>query len=77
MRRLYKNLTKKQLYEACQKHEYLLLRYYPDNSLVAVNTRIARFKKFDIMKYDEKESNYSSFIPCTFSEYITYKTPFI
>lgn len=71
-----KNLTKKQLFKACQNHRFLILRFSYDNSVMAVNTRIAKLKRFAGVEEENRETNFISLNPCSFHEYINLKKPF-
>ena len=70
-----KNLTRKQLYQICQKNKYILVKFTP-NIIVGINCKIGLIasKKYCI---NDTETNYSSWQPCNFMEYITHKTPFL
>ena len=71
-----KNLTAKQLYDACINHKFLVLRYEKDNSIIAVNCKIARFKMFDEFKKKDSPTKFIGYYPCGFMEYISNKVPF-
>lgn len=71
-----KNITAKQLYDACRNHKFLLLRYAKDNSVIAVNCKIARFKMFDEFKRKDSATKFISYNTCGFMEYISNKVPF-
>jgi len=71
-----KRLTAQQLYDACRNHQFLLLRYAKDNSVIAVNCKIARFKMFDEFKTKDSATKFISYNPCGFMEYITNKVTF-
>ena len=69
-------MTGNELYEACKKHRYLLLRY-SSGRLMGTNSKVA-----DIMlkkSYVDltKELKVKSYIPCSFNTYINYKHPFV
>lgn len=69
------NLTTNQLVKACEENRFLLLRdnvgVYGFNAAVAKLKRVAERRKADL------ETNYVSYRPCTFMEYLNYKIPFI
>jgi hypothetical protein len=69
-----KSLTILQLKKAMKQYDFILLRYR-DNSLCGVNCKML---KFLIKKphSDNSFTNYISFIPCNFNQYITNKIPF-
>jgi hypothetical protein len=70
-----KYLTFKQLDEACKKHAYLILRFGSGHQM-GVNTKVSKLSK---KKYGFKENHISDFVsfrPCSFIEYIQYKHPF-
>lgn len=71
-----RNLTCQQLYNACKNHQFIILRYSGDNSLIAINCKIVTLKKFDKFKTMNSSSDFISFIPCGFMEYISKKFPF-
>jgi len=70
------NLTCSRLYEICQEHDYVLLRLAKNNALMGVNCRIARMPRFETFASDKHHTEFISYIPCTFQEYISYKHPF-
>lgn len=72
-----KNLTAQQLYEACMIHRFLILRRSKDNSVIAVNCKIARFSILSKFKSVKQQTKFISYHPCGFMEYITKKVPFI
>lgn len=72
-----RNLTAQQLYDACMNHQFLILRYSIDNSVIAVNCKIARLKQFNKFKRKDSQTKFISYAPCGFMEYITKKVPFI
>lgn len=69
-------MTVKQLYSACQKHKYLLLRMY-NGKQMAINCKVAKLAKKQNNYPEDDETDFASFIPCDFITYIHYKTPFI
>ena len=71
-----KNLTAQQLYEACMNHRFLILRYSSDNSVIAVNCKVARLKILSKFKTIEQPTKFISYMPCGFMEYISKKVPF-
>jgi len=71
-----KNLTAQQLYDACRNHQFLVLRYAKDNSVIAVNCKIIRSNYLDKFKTSEQTTKFISYFPCGFMEYISKKVPF-
>lgn len=73
---LAKTLTSAQLFNACKNNRFILVRHYSDYRVHAINCGIYKFKRFTKHKRDQTETNYISFIPCNFMEYISNKVPF-
>jgi len=73
-----KNLTRQQLQNASLIHKYMILRYR-NGSCIAINSKVTRTKKpvEKLAKNPHKRTNFISFKPCSFMEYISLKTPFI
>lgn len=71
-----KNLTAQQLYDACRNHQFLILRYARDNSIIAVNCKIARLKNLDEFKTMNSPTKFISYNPCGFMQYISNKVPY-
>jgi len=69
-----KTLTILQIKKAMSQYDFILFRH-KNYSLCGVNSKLL---KFLIKKHhsDSSSTNYISFIPCNFNEYITHKTPF-
>ena len=69
-------LTVKQLYKACLNNSYLLVRF-PSGRQMGINTKIADliFKKKNY-KYNKK-TDFVSYLPCSFNEYISKKHVFM
>jgi len=74
-----KFMTRKQLYDVCIKHEYILVRDPISLKTHAINCKVAKLGglKEKVIRCPDAETNYSSFIPCNFMEYISNKTAFI
>jgi len=72
-----RNLTAQQLYQACINHRFLMLRYAKDNSIIAVNCKIIRFKYLSKFKSIDQPTKFIGYIPCGFMEYISLKIPFL
>ncbi len=70
------NLTVKQLYDACQKHKYLLLRFASGYQM-GINCKVAAIAKRLKPVNWENETDYISYTPCSINEYIEHKHPFI
>ncbi len=73
-----RRLTMKQIDYICKNNKYIVLRYF-DNETIAVNCRISEISK---RKHKDKlnlnkKTNFISYYPCSFQEYISLKTPFI
>lgn len=71
------NLTRIQLKNALDNNRYVLLRFSCDNSLIGVNSKSAKIKHAARFCIDNTETQFISYIPCSFMEYISYKVPFI
>lgn len=69
-------LTVKQLWDACQTNNYLLLRYASGYQM-AVNCRVAKIAQRLNPKEWESETNFVSYKPCGLNEYIEHKHPFM
>jgi hypothetical protein len=70
-----KNMTVRQLYDACQNHRYLLLRL-PSGYKMGVNGRVAKLAQRLSPKEWEKETDFVSYKFCGILEYIEHKHPF-
>jgi len=72
-----KNITIKKLYEICQDNKYIALRF-GDNYLMGVNCSVAKIlnPSKDIKEIGNKETQFYSFRPISFMEYIRIKRPF-
>lgn len=68
-------LTVKQLYDACQNHNYLLLRFASGYQM-GVNCKVAAIAQRLNPKEWEKETDFVSYKPCGLNEYIEHKHPF-
>ena len=71
-----KYLTVKQLYNACQNHSYLLLRFGSGYQM-GINCKAAKIAQRLNPKEWEKETSIVSYKPCGLNEYIEHKHPFI
>lgn len=70
-----KNLTVNQIKKACEKFPYLQLRIYDSNKVSGINSKIAFLSRFKNLK--NHETNFSSYKPISFHEYINIKGVFI
>jgi hypothetical protein len=70
-----KTLTLGKLRKVCQEHKYLIVRE-KGGFTMAVNTGIANLRASKQLP-DSAKSNYISYFPCDFQEYISNKVPFI
>lgn len=70
------NITKKQLYWICHNYKFIILRYN-DNTVMAINCKIAKLKQFDKVMNDNSETAFISWRTCEFSEYIHFKEGFL
>lgn len=59
---------------AMARNPYNLFRH-GDGDLIGVNSRILSFSK-QLKQPESLQTNLIGFIPCSFQEYITHKTPF-
>lgn len=69
------SLTIGELIKALQRNRFILARFI-DGDLVGINSGVLKIlckKPFDT----NQQTNYTSFKPCSFIEYINYKTPFL
>jgi len=64
-----------QIYKACTKNKYIILRDN-NNSLVGINCAIHKMKRFKGIEVNNGKSNFQSYYPCSFQEYIRLKIPF-
>lgn len=70
-----KYLTVKQLYDACQKNDYLLLRFLGGYKM-AINCKVAKIaQRLNPKEWDSKTA-IVSYKPCEINEYIQHKHPF-
>ena len=69
-------LTVAQVSKACAENKYLLLRYN-SGCLIGVNGIMAKIARRKIPLKDTDKTGVIGFIPCSFDEYLTHKTPFI
>ena len=69
-------LTVKQLYDACQKHKYLLLRFKSGYQM-GINCKVAEIAQRLNPKEWGKKTDFVSYIPCGLNEYIQHKHSFI
>ena len=69
-------MTVKQLYKACLKHSYILVRFSSGRQM-GVNTKIADliFKKKNYP--DNQKTDFVSYLPCGLNEYISKKHVFM
>lgn len=71
-----KNLTYHQVYHILMKNRYVLLRE-ENNLLIGVNCDIINTKKFPKIIGNNNLSNFVSYIPCGFMEYLNHKVRFV
>jgi hypothetical protein len=69
-----KNMMVSQIKKACEENRFIVLRH-ASGFLMGVNCRVATLKKLED-KVD-LETDYMSFYPASFHEYISLKAPFI
>lgn len=69
-------LTVKQLYDACQKNKYLLLRFASGYQM-GVNCKAAKIAQRLNPKEWDKKTEFVSYQPCGMEEYIQHKHPFL
>lgn len=67
-------MTCEDLYNACKKHDFLLLRTV-GGGVIAVNTRCVEVAKRRTYS-SNRTTVFISYRPCNFQTYITYKQPF-
>jgi len=74
-----KNLSRQQIHNACQVNKYIVLRYSKSNRCIAINCKVSKHRKLSdkLAKKPHKKTNFISFRPCCFMEYISLKTPFL
>jgi hypothetical protein len=73
-----KRLTVAQIVDAARKNKYLLLKDY-DNCQIGFNSMIIGTKEFN-KRYSNamsKKTRYVSFLPCSFHEYLNWKTQYV
>jgi len=70
-------MTTKAFIKSASQHPYILARCKRDEQLVGLSTAIMKkvIGKQLFNFFSNKESPYSSFIPCTFNEFISHKFP--
>ncbi len=67
-------MNRNQIRKACEKNKYLLLRLYSGYQM-GINCKVIDFQ---IKKnHGNQETDYISYRPCGFMEYISNKHPFI
>ena len=71
-----KNITVKQIMNACLKNKYLLLRTTNGN-LLAVNARAGNIAKKRKEYRPNNKTDFTSITPCDLNTYITHKVAFI
>lgn len=69
-------LKASQLLKACRQNSFLRLRSY-SGQLIGINTRVAEIAIIRGSYHAENETEFVSYKPCSFQEYITYKIPLI
>ncbi len=68
-------MTVQQLINACLINKYILVRHEKDG-LIGLNGKIAKLKF--LKKGKPNQATWiQGFIPCSFNQYINYKTPFL
>ena len=68
-------LTVKQLYDACQSHNYLLLRFASGYQM-GINCKVAAIAQRLKPKGWQNETDFVSYKPCGINEYIEHKHSF-
>ena len=71
-----KYLTRKEVFEICTKHKYVVFRLY-NNFQEAINCKVITISKNAKREIDDRPTDYISFHACSFSEYISKKIGFI
>jgi hypothetical protein len=71
-----KNLTVKELINACEKHKYLIFRTR-SGAKYGFNSKVAEIFIKKAKKENNYETNFISFTPCNLQNYITYKLPYL
>ena len=66
----------KQIKEAMQKNEFVLLRSAVSNNLIGFNCKVALHREKQVAYDPNARSMYVSYMACSFMEYITHKVPF-
>lgn len=75
--KLFKNLTVGQLLNAAEKHDYLLCRF-PSGYQIGINSKVAKIAaKTGACDNLSLETEFVSYKPCSFMEYINHKHAFI
>jgi len=69
-------MTVKNLNEACKKHPYILARLASGYQM-GINSKITPIA-LRLNSYDEHQlTDFVSFLPCSFYDYISHKAPFM
>ena len=72
----FRFMTVKSLKEACKKHPYILLRFASGYQM-GINSKIAHIA-LKLNGYDDNQlTDFVSFLPCSFYDYISHKAPFM
>lgn len=71
-----KYMTVGQLRKACQKHPYILARFGSGYQM-GINSKVSPLAQKRHKSADSKETEYVSFLPCSFMTYIEHKHPFL
>lgn len=70
-------MTVKELLNATQLHPYLLCRLWT-GKLMGINSKVAKIaEKKGKCDKPNNETEFTSYIPCSFMEYLNYKHTFI
>jgi hypothetical protein len=74
-----RTLTVNQLLKACEKHSFILAREYKTNIVHGINCGVINLEKVEHSTLNRgcEETNYISFKPCDFHEYISNKIAFL
>ena len=70
-----KNLTVNQIKKACSLYPYIAIRFEGSNNLIGINSKVAFISKWK--NKPNVETQFISYRPITFNEYINIKKPFV
>lgn len=69
-------MTRKQLFSALKKHDFLLLRDLQGDRY-GVNCKVGKMKRNEHYEHSDALTNFISYRPVNFNEYISTKMPFM